>query len=147
MDYLQLDRLFNPRHVTMIGASAVPGKWGFVILFNILKGNHAGNVYPVNPRQKSIFGLLCYSSVVEIPGPVDLAIIATPAASVSGLSDQCGVKGIPNVILISSDFSETGPEGAELERHIVSKVRGYGMRLVWGPIPWGFSAQDRASTP
>jgi len=143
MDHLQLDRLFNPKTIAMIGASSVPGKWGFMVLLNILKGGYAGTVYPVNPKGESILGLPCYRSIGEIPGTVDLAIITVPASSVSSLIDDCGKKEIPNVIVITSDFSETGHGGAILERHIVEKARGYGMRIV-GPNTMGvFSAGPR----
>ncbi len=139
---LDLDRLFNPRHLAMIGASGVFGKWGFMILLNILKGQYLGRVYAVNPRQESVLGLPCYRSVREVPGPVDLAVITTPASSVPQVIQECGEKGIPNAVVVSSDFSETGERGAELEREVVTCARGFGMHLV-GPNSMGiFSARS-----
>jgi acyl-CoA synthetase (NDP forming) len=140
MDDLDLDRLFHPKNIAMIGASATFGKWGSIILFNILNGGFDGNVYPVNPKQRSIMELTCYPTVGDIPEPVDLAMITTPAKIVPSLIDECGAKGVPYVIVVTSNFSETGPEGARLEHEIVKKARSYGMRIV-GPNTMGiFSA-------
>ncbi|MBI5583194.1 MAG: CoA-binding protein [Deltaproteobacteria bacterium] len=131
-----LDRFFNPRHLALIGASGTPGKWGFFILLNIIKGNFQGTLYPVNARAKEVLGYPCYARIAEVPDPVDLAVIATPAETVLGLIDECGQKRIPNLVVITSDFSETGAEGAALERAVVDKARGYGIRLV-GPNTMG----------
>ena len=137
-----LDLLFNPRQVALIGASGTPGKWGFFIFLNILKGNYQGTIYPVNARAKEVLGVPCLAKVEDLPGPVDLAVIATPAETVPGLIEACGAKGIHNLIVITSDFSETGPEGAKLERRVVDQARHFGMRLV-GPNTMGlFSAQS-----
>jgi acyl-CoA synthetase (NDP forming) len=135
-----LDLLFNPRQTALIGASGTPGKWGFFVFLNILKGNYQGTIYPVNARAKEVLGVPCFAKIEDIPGPLDLAIIATPAETVPGLIAACGAKGIPNLVVITSDFSETGPEGAALERAVVAQARQYGMRLV-GPNTMGlFSA-------
>jgi acyl-CoA synthetase (NDP forming) len=136
MAEINLDRLFNPKTIAMIGASANPRKWGFIILLNILKGNYSGKVFPVNPKENSILGYPCYPKLSDIPEPVDLAIITTPATAVLPLMDECGEKGIPFAIVITSDFSETGAEGAALERRVVAGARKYGIRLV-GPNSMG----------
>jgi len=136
MSDLNLDRLFNPESIALIGASASPIKWGFIILLNILKGNYQGTMYPINPKADSILGLKCYEKVTDIPGSVDLAMITTPAKFVSPLIDQCGEKGVQNIIVVSADFSEAGPEGAGMEKEIVAKAKKYGMRLV-GPNTMG----------
>jgi acyl-CoA synthetase (NDP forming) len=118
-----LDRLFNPASIAMIGASANPRKWGFIILLNILKGNYNGKIYPVNPKEESILGYKCYPKVADVPESADLAIITTPANVVPPLIDECGEKGIPFGIVVTSDFSETGPDGAALERDTVARAR------------------------
>ncbi len=120
----------------MIGASANPRKWGFIILLNILKGNYRGKVYPVNPKEESILGYQCYPKVADIPETVDLVVITTPAKVVPALIDECGMQGIPFGIVVTSDFSESGPEGAALERDVVARARKYGIRLV-GPNSMG----------
>jgi acyl-CoA synthetase (NDP forming) len=142
MNGLDLDKLFNPKNIALIGASATLGKWGSIILFNILNGGFDGTIYPVNPKERFIFELECYPAVGDIPEPVDLAMITTPAQSVPSLIDECGAKGIPFVIVVTSNFSETGSEGTRLEHEIVEKARGYGMRIV-GPNTMGiFSAKS-----
>ena len=140
---IDLDKLFNPQKIAMIGASGTPGKWGFIILLNILKANYQGTIYPVNPKQASVFGYDCYPTIGDIPDELDLALICTPARSVEALIEECGHKGVPNVIVITSDFSETGPEGAAMEARIVSRAAHYGMRIV-GPNSMGiFSSAKR----
>jgi acyl-CoA synthetase (NDP forming) len=111
-------------------------KWGYIILLNILKGNYSGSVYPVNPGQESILGLQCHASVGVIPGSVDVAMITTPAKIVPSLVDECGEKGIPFIVVVTSDFSEAGAEGAKLEREIVAKANDYGIRII-GPNTMG----------
>jgi acyl-CoA synthetase (NDP forming) len=142
MNDINLENLFNPQSIAMIGASANPRKWGFIILLNILKGNFKGNVYPINPHEKSILGYRCYPSVKDVPEALNLAIITTPANAVPSLIDQCGRKGIRFVVVVSSDFSETGPEGARLEQQVIESARRHGIRLV-GPNSMGiFSARS-----
>ncbi len=141
MNNPDLDRLFNPESFAMIGASSKPGKWGSIILINILKANFLGKVYPINPTVKSILGIKCYPKVADVPGPIDVAMITTPAKTVSALIDECGKKGIPNVIVVTSDFSESGPEGTRMEKEIVEKAQSYGIHIV-GPNTMGiFSAK------
>lgn len=136
-----LETLFNPRSIAMIGASAAPRKWGFLIMLNILKAGYRGKFFPINPKEKSILGYPCYPDVTSLPEPVDLAIITTPAHSVSGLIDQCGKNKIPNLVVVTADFSETGTEGARLEKEIATKAQSYGINLV-GPNTMGiFSAE------
>ena len=103
---------------------------------NIINAGYHGELIPVNPNRESILGLKCYSSLLDIDKQVDLALITTPANTVSKIIDDCIVKNIPNAVIITSNFSETGEDGARLEREIVSKARAAGMRLV-GPNTMG----------
>ncbi len=142
MKFKELDRLFNPRSVALIGASATPGKWGYHVLFNILKADFSGQVHAVNPKGGSVLGMECRRSLSEVPGAVDLAVITTPAPTVLNLIEECGRKGVKHAVVITSDFSETGAEGARMERELVAKARKYGMRLV-GPNTMGiYSAKS-----
>ena len=111
-----LNNFFKPDSVAVIGASRESGKVGFELLKNLVENDFPGKIYPVNPKQVSILGLECYPKVGDIPGDVDMAIITTPAHTVPSLIDECGLKGIPFVIVITSNFSETGSEGERLER-------------------------------
>ncbi len=135
--------LFNPRSVALIGASNSIGKWGAIVLLNIILGGYQGRIYPVNPKEQAIFGHKAYPQVTQIPDPVDLAIIAIPASLARGAVLDCLQKGVKMAIVITSDFSETGEEGARLERELTATARSGGMRLV-GPNTMGiFSAGAR----
>ena len=137
-----LDHLFNPKSIALIGASATPFKWGSLIPLNILKGNYHGKIFPVNPGLEKVLGHRCYPSIENIPEPVDVALIFTPAPTVPEIVEQCGKKGVPFLVIITADFSETGPAGAALEAEIKNKARHFGMRLV-GPNSMGiFSSQE-----
>lgn len=110
--------LFYPESVAVIGASTNIGKWGFIILDNIITGGYRGKVYPVNPKADTIFGIKSYRSVKEIPDKVDLAVITIPREKIFGVLDECAEKGVKSIMVISSGFSEAGKEFAELERKL-----------------------------
>ena len=90
----------------------------------------------MNPKEKSICGLPAYSRLADIPEPVDLAFITTPAGAIQGIIEECGEKGIKGVVLITSGFSETDEDGKRLEKHIASMCREKGMALI-GPNTMG----------
>ncbi len=127
-----LAALFNPGCVAVIGASERPGSVGRTLLWNLLRSPFGGTVYPVNPRRHSVLGVHCYASVAELPEPVDLAVIATPAAGVPEVVAACAAAGVRAAIVISAGFREVGPEGAVLEGRLRDALRGSGMRLL-GP--------------
>ncbi|MBW1797286.1 MAG: CoA-binding protein [Deltaproteobacteria bacterium] len=130
------DAIFNPKAVAVIGASSTFGKWGQLILSNIIAGNFGGKIFPVNPKEKSISGLTAYSRLLDIPEKVDLAFIATPAGAIPGILEECGEKGVRGVVLITSGFSETDEAGKRLEKHITSMCREKSLALV-GPNTMG----------
>jgi len=130
------DAIFNPKAVAVIGASSTFGKWGQLILSNIIAGNFGGKIFPVNPKEKSIFGLTAYSRLLDIPEKIDLAFVATPARAIPGILEECGEKGVRGVVLITSGFSETDEAGKRLEKHITSMCREKGLALV-GPNTMG----------
>jgi acyl-CoA synthetase (NDP forming) len=137
------DPFFDPRAIALMGASSNPQKWGFRILANILAGGYSGTLYPVNPKGGTLLGLPVYPSLHRLPGPADLAIISIPAPSVPHALTQCGEAGIRSVIIISSGFSESGPEGAAREQAVASLARAHGIRIL-GPNTMGvFSAKCR----
>ena len=134
------DLLFNPKSIALIGASNNIGKWGAIIFLNILLGGYPGRLYPVNPKEEKILGHKAYGRVTQISDPVDLAIIAIPAHRTRESVQDCIRKGIRMAIVITSDFSETGEEGARLEKELTAMARAAGLRLV-GPNTMGiFSA-------
>jgi len=126
-----LSSIFAPRSVAVIGASRDPGKVGHAIFRNVLE-DFQGVVYPVNPNAPAIRGVRSYPSVLEIPDPLDLAIIIVPAASVRAVLDECGRKGVRGVVIISAGFRESGPAGRRREEEVVAAVQQYGFALV-GP--------------
>ena len=125
-----LDAVFNPQSIAVVGASREPNKIGHVIVKNFVDGGFAGKVYPVNPSAEEILGLRSYRSVLEIKGKVDSAVIAVPAAAVPEVLEECGKKGIGGVVLITSGFSEVG--NVEAENRIAEIANKYGMALI-GP--------------
>ncbi len=129
-----MEFFFRPRSVAVIGASHHPGKIGYQILKNILSFGYSGKVYPVNPKGGEILGKKVYKSVDEVPGDVDLAVVAVPAKFVPDVLEACGRKGVKGVAIISSGFREVGNE--ELEERIVSIAKKYGMRIL-GPNIFG----------
>jgi acetyltransferase len=125
-----LDKLFSPSAVAVIGASERPGSAGYAIVANLL-ASFKGNIYPVNPKHDSILGQRCYPSIGQTPGHVDLAVIATPAATVPEIVASCVQAGVDGAIIISAGFKEAGPEGIELEERVLFHARGK-MRII-GP--------------
>ncbi|MEM0022847.1 MAG: CoA-binding protein, partial [Archaeoglobaceae archaeon] len=121
---------FYPNSIALVGASAKKGSVGNVILKNLKK--FGGKIYAINPNHTEIEGVECFPSVESLPEVVDLAIIATPARTVSKIVNECGRKGIKNVIVISAGFRETGSEGAVLEEKVAEIARKHGIRLL-GP--------------
>lgn len=122
--------LFAPRSVAVIGASEAPGSVGRSVLENLTL--FAGPVHAVNPNHKTIFGRCSFSSVLDISEPPDLAVIATPAATVPQIVRSCVEAKIPAAVILSAGFKECGAKGAELEKQILAEARKGGLRLV-GP--------------
>ena len=127
-----LDKIMKPKSIAVIGASTKEHTIGSDIMKRLQEYNFNGKIYPVNPKGGIIEGLQAYTSVGEIPGEVDLAIIVVNAKFVLDTIDQCHAKGIKGLCIITAGFKETGKEGAEAEKALLAKVREYGMRCV-GP--------------
>ena len=133
-----LKLFFEPRGVAVIGASRQRGTIGGEILHNLLSFGFKGPVYPVNPSATVIQNVPSFSSVEDVPGPVDLAVIVVPAAAVVEVAAACGRKGVKALVVISAGFSETGAEGKARQAELVSVCRGAGMRLI-GPNCMGIA--------
>lgn len=125
-----LESMFSPRSIALIGATERAGSVGRTIFENLLAGGFRGSIYPVNPGRAKVLGYKAHRCIAEIPGPVDLAIIATPAPTVPDLIAGCAEAGVRGAVVISAGFKETGAEGALLERELLAR-RGP-MRIV-GP--------------
>ncbi|MBS7632997.1 CoA-binding protein, partial [Candidatus Bathyarchaeota archaeon] len=131
-----LDKIFNPKRIAVIGASDRKNSVGAKLLRNLIGVGYSGAVYPVNPFKTTIQGITAYPSVTKIPWSVDLAIIATPAHTVPQLVEECGKAGILGVIIISAGFREAGKAGETLEKQILKSKDEYGMRIL-GPNSFG----------
>ena len=142
MNPSDFEPFFKPRRIALIGASANPNKWGFRILANIVTGGYKGLICPVNPKAGTLLGLKVYPSLKTIPDRVDLAVITIPAQQVFKSLEECAEKGIRSVVIISSGFSETGPQGRALENDINRLARQKGIHFI-GPNTMGvFSASS-----
>lgn len=126
---MNLDFLFYPRSVAVIGASNKEGKIGNSIMKSILR-EFNGKVYPINIKEEEVLGLKAYKSILDVPEDVDVAVIAVPAKFVPDVIDQCGQKGVKGAVVISAGFKEAGR--ADLEEELVRRARKWGIRLV-GP--------------
>ena len=138
-----LRAFFNPRSVAVIGASRQRGTIGGEIFHNLLSYEFAGPVYPVNPTADVVQSVPAYASVEHIPGPVDLAVIAVPAARVIEVAAACGRKGVRVLVVISAGFAETDEAGRARQAELVKVCRAAGMRVI-GPNCMGIVNTDPA---
>src|SRR5579863_7987882 len=127
-----LDVFFSPRTVAVIGASASIGSVGRTILWNLISSPFGGTVFPINPKREAVLGVKAYPDIAAAPAAVDLAVIATPAASVPGVVAECAAAGVKGAIIISAGFKEVGEAGSELEARILESAHRSGMRVI-GP--------------
>jgi len=128
----QLDKVMRPSAVAVIGASTKDHTIGSDIMKRLRDYKFNGDIYPINPKGGEIEGFKAYTSVLEVPGNIDLAIIVIAQKFVLGALEECHKKGIQGICIISAGFKEAGKEGAEAERQLVEKLKEYGMRCV-GP--------------
>ncbi len=127
-----LSAIFAPETIAVIGATDRPGSVGRTLLRNLLGSDFGGIVFPVNPHYRSLLGVKAYPQVKDVPEPIDLAVIATPAPTVPGLIDECIAAGVKAAIVISAGFRETGEAGVALEQQIRQRLRRSKLRLL-GP--------------
>ncbi len=126
-----LSELFAPKSVALIGATENPGSVGRTVMANLV-GSFPGTIYPVNPKRDSVLGVKAYPSLAALPEKPDLAVIVTPAKSVSQIISECADRGIPSAIIISAGFKEMGEPGIKMEEEILVHARRGGMRII-GP--------------
>lgn len=127
-----LDPVVRPDVIAVIGCSRKPGTIGYQIVDNLLEHGYTGALHLVNPNVRAVHSIPTKASVLDIEGPVDLAVITVPKELVLGVAEQCGQKGVRAMVVITAGFKEIGPAGAERERALRDVARRYGMRLV-GP--------------
>lgn len=132
MSQHHLKPLFAPKSVAVFGASDRQDSVGQIVFQNMLQGGFQGGLYPINPKHKKIQGVKAYASLAQIEETVELAVIATPAATVPDIIEQCGKHQVKAAVIITAGFGETGEAGKALERRVLETAQHYGVRLI-GP--------------
>jgi acetyl coenzyme A synthetase (ADP forming)-like protein len=127
-----LSPYFSPHGIAVVGASTDPNKLGYGLARNLVQSNFQGSIHFVNPKGGNLFGHPIYSSVLDLPDPVDLAIILIPSDGVAKVLGECATRGIHAVIVGSGGFRETGQHGAALEKELLNIARRSGIRMI-GP--------------
>ena len=140
-EYASIERFLTPRSVAVIGASRRQDTIGHLLVRNLVLGDFTGRVHVVNPSADAVGGMPAWKSVAEIPGDVDVAIVAVPAEAVQDVVLDCAAKGVHGLVVISSGFAETGEEGRMRQRRLVGLSRSYGLRLI-GPNALGVINTD-----
>jgi acetyltransferase len=143
MSIRNLDHLFKPQSIALIGASKRAGSVGSVIAGNLFGSGFDGPVLPVHPKHESIHGVLAYRDVASLPITPDLAVIATPAETVPGLVAELGERGTRAAVVISAGFAESGTEGRRLQQQLLDAARPHLMRIV-GPNTLGVLVPGRS---
>jgi len=136
-----LHSVFYPERVAVIGVTGTPDRVGYNILESILYGGFTGKVYPVHPRHEQVLGCKVYKSLEDIPEPVDVAVICLNQYATVEAVENCGRAGVKGVICSAGGFRETGEEGHDLERRLVSAAEKYGLPII-GPNTLGMINND-----
>jgi acyl-CoA synthetase (NDP forming) len=133
----------NPRSVAVIGASEKPGSWGSFIMEGLLSRKYPGKIYPVNRRSSTVYALPAYPDIKAVPGAVDLAVFTIPEDSVEELIQECGVKGVKGITIITAGFGEAVEGGRAREEAMTRLARSYGMRLLGPNVSGTFNLHGR----
>ncbi|MFH1319178.1 MAG: acetate--CoA ligase family protein [Bacteroidota bacterium] len=136
-----LDPLFKPKAVALIGASTKELSIGNVIIKNLVRYGYKGPIYPINPKTDEVRGIKAYKTIFDVPGDIDLAHIVIPPPFVPQAVEDCGKKGIKALIINTAGFKEMGSEGEALEKDFVARAKKYGIRIV-GPNCQGIINTD-----
>ena len=142
MNMHYLASLFTPRSVALFGASDRRESVGGIVLRNLLGSGYEGPVYPINPKRKTVQDRKAYASLSDLPEPPDLAVVATPAATIPDIVDSCGEHGVRMMLILSAGFRETGAQGLRLEEHVTELAKRHGIRLM-GPNCLGIIRPER----
>ncbi len=131
-----LDPLFNPKSVAVIGATGDWNKWGFSTFLSTVDG-FEGKLYPINDKEEIVLDYKAFKKITDVPGEVDLAVFVIPAPSIPAVMEDCVQKGVKAAVIISAGFAETGEEGRKLQDEVLQIARRGGIRFV-GPNCMGF---------
>ncbi len=127
-----LESLFRPKSAAVIGASSKELSIGNRVIKNLIDFGFKGEIYPINPKADEIRGIKAYKSIMDCPDGIDVVHMVIPAKFVPQAMEDCGKKGVKNVIINSGGFSEIGPEGEALEKAFLVTAKKYGIRVM-GP--------------
>jgi acetyltransferase len=140
MPIRNLDRIFKPKQIAVVGGSPTAGSLGQTVLSNLANTEFSGPVYPVNPKYESVGRQPCFATVADLPQTPDLAVVCTPAAVVPQIVRECGEAGIEGLVILSAGFRESGSAGAALEAALRDQAQAFaGMRII-GPNCLGIMA-------
>jgi acetyl coenzyme A synthetase (ADP forming)-like protein len=139
---MDLIEFFEPKSIAIIGASRKEGSLGHVFLESLIKYGYTGQLYPINPNTSEINGIICFQNIEELPEIPDMAVILIRKELAVTAVEECGKKGIRNIIMITAGFREVGGEGIKREKELMKKVRKYKIRLI-GPNCMGVINTDR----
>ena len=132
-----IDAIFNPKSVAVVGASYDSGKLGFHVLKSLIDGEFAGRVFPINPKKGEIMGMEVHASLKDVPDQIDLAVIIVPALLVPDVIKDCIGIGVKGIVMITGGFKEVGDEnGAELQERIAELANRAGIPII-GPNTFG----------
>ena len=144
MPIRNLNKVFAPRHVAVIGAREKRASLGYKVLENLQDAGFPRAVYSVSPKYKKGRETLCYAKTTDLPDPVDLAVICSPAPTVPEVVRECEQAGIPGLVILSAGFRESGKGGEELELAVQREANKFdGLRIV-GPNCLGIIAPHAA---
>lgn len=129
---MSVESLISPSSIAILGASNRVGSVGNAVMTNILSGGIIGKLFPINRSSSTVFGMKCYSSILDIEHHIELVIIITPSKVVPRVMEECGRKRVKSAIIISAGFKEIGEQGNALEESIKRIAKKYSIRLV-GP--------------
>ncbi|MFP5211818.1 MAG: GNAT family N-acetyltransferase [Acidobacteriota bacterium] len=141
MSIHNLDRVFRPSSVAILGASEKEGTIGDALMKNLMKGGYQGRIYPVNPGREKVHGIEAYPSLLKISQSVDLAVIATPISTVPAIMEECVKIGVGGAVVISAGGKEIGEKGKKIERQIERIALSGGVRII-GPNCLGITATE-----
>lgn len=136
-----IEQIFYPTSIAVVGATKVPGTVPYDIFYNILRDSYQGTLFPVSPNARSICSVKTYKYILDVPDPVDLAVLVFPAAVCHLALEQCGQKGVKGAIIISAGFREVGPAGVEREQQIKKIAEKHGISFI-GPNCLGLINTD-----
>jgi len=129
--------MLNPKTIAVVGASDTKGKIGYTLFANLINSKYEGKVFAINPKYQSVQGQACHATISEVEETLDLAVVATPAATIPKILTECGEQGIKNIMVLSAGFKESGKQGDQLYKEIKDICTQYSIRAI-GPNCIGF---------